>query len=103
MWQTPQRLHGRAQRRQLDEPFEVVDERRIALAQRLAAALASHAAIRQRSLVKIVLAAIDGRTTSDRGERTLKGDCRTLQWQFILIKAERRAVPMLVPSSRRLP
>jgi hypothetical protein len=58
----PQRLHGRAQRRRLDQPLEVVDKRRIALAQRpAAAALAPHAATRQRSLVEVVLAAVDGR------------------------------------------
>ena len=54
----------------------VVDKRRIAGAQRLAAAaLAPHAPVRQRSIVEIVLAAIDGRTreagdAGDHLERT---------------------------------
>ena len=67
----PQRLHRRAQRRRLDQAPEIVDDRRIGLAQRLAAAtLAPHAAVRQRTLVEIVLATIDGRArkTGDPGD-----------------------------------
>src|SRR5262250_57878 len=58
----PQRLNRRAQRRRLNQAPEVVNKCRIAGGQRLAAAaLAPHPAVRQRPLLEVILAAIDGR------------------------------------------